>query len=104
MALARHVHSELCHRPLDQPPRVDADHAYRRRATAAVTFDKALAINSMQVWSEPVGALREMRRVMKTGSRGAWVYPLFGTAEGGINLNPGVASRRTGNLRTSLQR
>ena len=33
------------------------------------TFDKALAINSMQVWPEPVGALREMRRVMKTGGR-----------------------------------
>ena len=33
------------------------------------TFDKALAINSMQVWPEPVGALREIRRVMRTGAK-----------------------------------
>jgi hypothetical protein len=30
VALARHVRSELCHRPPDHPPRVDADHACRR--------------------------------------------------------------------------
>ena len=33
------------------------------------TFDKALAINSMQVWPDAVTGLREMRRVMKTGGR-----------------------------------
>jgi len=31
------------------------------------TFDKALAINSMQVWPDAVAGLREMRRVIKTG-------------------------------------
>ena len=30
-------------------------------------FDKALAINSMQVWPDAVAGLREMRRVMKPG-------------------------------------
>lgn len=33
------------------------------------TFDKALAINSMQVWSDAVAGLREMRRVMKVGGK-----------------------------------
>ncbi|MDQ6704227.1 MAG: class I SAM-dependent methyltransferase [Pseudomonadota bacterium] len=31
------------------------------------TFDKALAINSMQVWPDTVAGLREMRRVIKPG-------------------------------------
>src|SRR2546430_11861256 len=30
-------------------------------------FDKALAINSLQVWPDAVAGLREMRRVLKTG-------------------------------------
>jgi ubiquinone/menaquinone biosynthesis C-methylase UbiE len=33
------------------------------------TFDKALAINSMQVWSDVMVGLREMRRVMKVGGK-----------------------------------
>ncbi len=33
------------------------------------SFDKALAINSMQVWPDAVAGLREMRRVMKPGGR-----------------------------------
>lgn len=33
------------------------------------TFDKALAINSMQVWSDAIAGLREMRRVMKVGGK-----------------------------------
>lgn len=32
-------------------------------------FDKVLAINSMQVWSDTLVGLREMRRVMKVGGR-----------------------------------
>ena len=32
-------------------------------------FDKALAINSMQVWADSAAGLREMRRVMKPGGR-----------------------------------
>jgi ubiquinone/menaquinone biosynthesis C-methylase UbiE len=33
------------------------------------SFDKALAINSMQVWPNPSAGLREMERVMKSGAR-----------------------------------
>jgi ubiquinone/menaquinone biosynthesis C-methylase UbiE len=33
------------------------------------TFDKALAVNSMQVWPDPSAGLREMRRVMKRGAK-----------------------------------
>jgi ubiquinone/menaquinone biosynthesis C-methylase UbiE len=33
------------------------------------SFDKALAINSMQVWPDAVAGLREMRRVLKPGGR-----------------------------------
>jgi ubiquinone/menaquinone biosynthesis C-methylase UbiE len=33
------------------------------------SFDKALAINSMQVWPDAVAGLREIRRVMKPGGR-----------------------------------
>jgi ubiquinone/menaquinone biosynthesis C-methylase UbiE len=33
------------------------------------SFDKALAINSMQVWPHPSAGLREMGRVMKSGAR-----------------------------------
>lgn len=33
------------------------------------TFDKALAINSMQVWPEAVAGLREVRRVIKPGGK-----------------------------------
>jgi ubiquinone/menaquinone biosynthesis C-methylase UbiE len=32
-------------------------------------FDKALAINSMQVWPDAVAGLQEMRRVLKPGGR-----------------------------------
>jgi ubiquinone/menaquinone biosynthesis C-methylase UbiE len=33
------------------------------------TFDKTLAINSMQVWTDAAAGLREIRRVMKSGGR-----------------------------------
>lgn len=32
-------------------------------------FDKALAINSLQVWHDPLAGLREIRRVLKPGGR-----------------------------------
>jgi ubiquinone/menaquinone biosynthesis C-methylase UbiE len=34
---------------------------------AGDTFDKAMAINSMQIWPGAVAGLREMRRVLKSG-------------------------------------
>jgi SAM-dependent methyltransferase len=33
------------------------------------TFDKAVAINSMQVWPDPVAGLREISRVMRPGGK-----------------------------------
>jgi ubiquinone/menaquinone biosynthesis C-methylase UbiE len=33
------------------------------------TFDKAIAINSMQVWPDPAAGLREIRRVLRPGGR-----------------------------------
>jgi ubiquinone/menaquinone biosynthesis C-methylase UbiE len=32
------------------------------------SFDKALAVNAMQVWPDAMAGLREMRRVMKPGA------------------------------------
>ena len=48
------------------------------------SFDKALAINSMQVWPHALAGLREMRRVMKPGGRIALCFtPYSGySAEG----------------------
>ena len=34
---------------------------------ASDTFHKAIAINSMQIWSDAIAGLREMRRVLKSG-------------------------------------
>lgn len=49
------------------------------------TFDKALAINSMQVWPDVVAGLREMRRVIKTGGRIALGFtPYSGQPNSGL--------------------
>jgi ubiquinone/menaquinone biosynthesis C-methylase UbiE len=48
-------------------------------------FDKALAINSMQVWPDPVAGLREMRRVTKRGGRIALAFtPYAGQSKSGL--------------------
>lgn len=41
------------------------------------TFDKALAINSMQVWPDAISGLREIRRVMKTGGTVALAFSRY---------------------------
>ena len=37
------------------------------RQLESATFDKVMAINSMQIWRDAVGGLRQMRRVLKSG-------------------------------------
>jgi ubiquinone/menaquinone biosynthesis C-methylase UbiE len=49
------------------------------------TFDKALAINSMQVWTDAVAGLREIRRVMKAGGKVALGFtPYAGQSKHGL--------------------
>ena len=48
-------------------------------------FDKVLAINSMQYWSQAVAGLREVYRVMKAGGRIALGFtPYSGQANKGL--------------------
>ena len=49
------------------------------------TFDKALAINSMQVWPDAVAGLREMRRVIRPGGEAALGFtPYSGQPSSGL--------------------
>jgi ubiquinone/menaquinone biosynthesis C-methylase UbiE len=49
------------------------------------TFDKTLAINSMQVWPDTVAGLREMRRVIRSGGRIALAFtPYSGQPKSGL--------------------
>jgi ubiquinone/menaquinone biosynthesis C-methylase UbiE len=49
------------------------------------SFDKALAINSMQVWPDAAAGLKEMRRVLKAGGRIALGFtPYSGQAKAGV--------------------
>ena len=49
------------------------------------TFNKALAINSMQMWPDAVGGLQEMRRVMRSGGRVALGFtPYSGQPDSGL--------------------
>jgi ubiquinone/menaquinone biosynthesis C-methylase UbiE len=51
-------------------------------------FDKAFAINSMQVWPDAIAGLREIRRVLKGGARIA------------LGFTPYSGQRRTGLIET----
>jgi ubiquinone/menaquinone biosynthesis C-methylase UbiE len=52
---------------------------------AEESFDKALAINSMQVWSDAVTGLREIRRFLKSGGRVALGFtPYSGQRKKGL--------------------
>src|SRR5215831_18195525 len=66
--------------------RVDVRHgAVERLPFADHTFDKALAINSMQVWTDAEAGLREMRRVIKTGGKIALGFtPYSGQSKRGL--------------------
>ena len=49
------------------------------------TFDKALAINSMQAWPDAIAGLREIRRVLKPGGRVALGFtPYSGQPKSGL--------------------
>jgi ubiquinone/menaquinone biosynthesis C-methylase UbiE len=49
------------------------------------TFDKAFAINSMQVWPDAIAGLRDMRRVLKPGGRiGLGFTPHSGQPKAGL--------------------
>src|SRR5262245_51893128 len=49
------------------------------------TFDKALAINSMQIWPDPVAALRQMQLVLKPGGTIALAFtPYSGQSKEGL--------------------
>ena len=52
------------------------------------SFDKALAINSMQVWPDAIAGLREMRRVLKPDGRIALGFTVYSGQS-----NEGVAEK-----------
>lgn len=63
------------------------------------SFDKALTINSMQVWPDPSAGLREMGRVMKSGARVALGFtPYSGQANEGLPETPIAAGFTNANM------
>lgn len=55
-------------------------------------FDKAVAINSMQIWPDAISGLREIRRVMRSGGTIALGFtPYSGQASEGLTEKLGAA-------------
>jgi ubiquinone/menaquinone biosynthesis C-methylase UbiE len=48
------------------------------------TFDKALAINSMQIWPDPLAALRQMQLMLKPGTIALAFTPYSGQSKEGL--------------------
>ena len=76
------------------------------------TFDKALAINSMQVWPDAMNGLREIRRVMKPGGTIALGFtPYSGRSKDGLSellaeagfINPDVKTDEIGFCATGVK-
>ena len=72
-------------------PAVASGRVELRRGTAARlpfesnAFDKAMAVNSMQVWPDAIAGLRELRRVLKSGGRVALGFtPYSGQKNEGV--------------------
>ena len=69
-----------------QRGRVDIRHgSVERLPFDDSSFDKALAINSMQVWPDAMAGLREVRRVLRPGGRVALGFtPYSGQTNAGL--------------------
>jgi ubiquinone/menaquinone biosynthesis C-methylase UbiE len=63
------------------------------------SFDKAFAVNSMQVWPDKLGGLGEIRRCLKAGGRVALAFtPHSGQSPDGLADSLSAAGVATPNL------
>ena len=62
------------------------------------SFDKVLAINAMQVWTDPVAGLWEMRRVMRGGRIALGFTPYSGQPDEGLPENSQALASQTSHV------